>query len=111
MPENDQGFFLLEHLFLLKETLERATVAVLIDKVEIVGGFECLDEPDNILISEGGEDIDFVDGQLFQFRIALEGALGDNLNSILLLGFLMNGTIDLPVDSFADRLLQQVVLD
>ena len=50
LPEDDQCLVLLEYLFLLQVGLEGAAVAVLVDEVEVVGGFEGLDEPHDVLV-------------------------------------------------------------
>jgi len=46
----------------LEEGLEGATVAVLVNKVEVVGSFESLDEPDNILVLKSRQNVYLVDG-------------------------------------------------
>jgi hypothetical protein len=60
--EDDQCFLLPQRLLLLEEGLEGASVAVLIDEVEVVGRLEGLDEADDVLVLERGEDVDLVDG-------------------------------------------------
>jgi hypothetical protein len=62
LPENDQRLRLSQIFLLLEQRFKGTTVAVLIDEVEVVGSFEGLDEANNILVLEGTENIDFIDG-------------------------------------------------
>lgn len=111
LPKDNERLILLERLLLLKQGLESAAVAVLINKVKVVGRFQSLDESDDVLVLESGEDIDFVDGELFQFGVRLEGRLRNDLHCIVLLRFLVDGSKDLPVDSLPDGLLKQIILN
>jgi hypothetical protein len=52
-----------------------------------------------------GEDIDFVDGALLEFFILFELGYGDDLDGVLLLIVVVDGTINLTVDSGTDRLV------
>lgn len=53
----------------MKKRFKSASVTVFVDEVEVVGGFEGFDESDDILVFQGAEDIDLIDGKLFEFRI------------------------------------------
>lgn len=52
--------------------LQSASVAVFVDKVEVVGGFQSFHEPNDVLVLEGRKDIDFVDCQLLEFGVGFE---------------------------------------
>ena len=54
LSEDDQSLLLAEHLLFLQQGLKGTPVTVLVDKIEVVGSFEGLYEPDDILIFEGG---------------------------------------------------------
>ena len=62
LPEDNQSLLLTQHLLLLQQRLKSTPVAVLIDKIEVVGSFEGLYEPDYILIFEGRQNVDLVYG-------------------------------------------------
>ena len=111
LPENNEGFLLPEAFLFLEEGLERAAIAVLIHEVEVVGRFEGFDEANDVVVFERGEDVDLVDGQLFQFGIGLKGALRYHLHRVLQFRLLVQRPKDLAVDALADGLLQQVVLN
>ena len=65
LSKDDKCLMLGQTFLFLKHGFEGTSIAILIDEVEVVGSFECLDKPDYILIFEWGEDIDLVDGKLF----------------------------------------------
>lgn len=111
LPEDDECFLLPEGFLFLEEGLEGAAIAVLIYEVEVVGCFEGFDEANDVVVFEGGEDVDLVDGQLFQFGIGLKGALGDHFHRVLQFRLLVERPKDLAVYALADGLLQQVVLN
>jgi hypothetical protein len=50
LPENDQSLSFLQELFFLQQIFQSTLIAVFIDKIEVIRGFECLDKPDNVLV-------------------------------------------------------------
>jgi hypothetical protein len=63
--EDEQSVFLGKASLLFKNTFKCAPITVLVDKVEIIRGFEHVDVFDDVLmLLDIGEDIDFVDGAL-----------------------------------------------
>ena len=64
--EDEEGFFFLEGVFLPEEPLQSAAVAVLVDEVEVVLGFEHVVVGDDVFVFlDVGEDVNFVDGAFF----------------------------------------------
>jgi hypothetical protein len=50
----------------LEQLVKSASIAVLIDKIKVVGGFEHVDVFDDVGAGlQSGEDVDFIDGALF----------------------------------------------
>ena len=67
-----------------EESFKGASIAVLIDEVEVVRGFEHVDILDDMLIFfDIGEDVDFVDGAFFQFFVFLEASDFDDFDCVL----------------------------
>lgn len=63
LPEVDQTLFFREGSLFLHKFIEGASVAELVDEVEVVGSFEHVDVFDDVGAGlEGGEDVDLVDG-------------------------------------------------
>jgi hypothetical protein len=52
LPEDNEGLGFFEHLLLIDQTLKSTAVAVLVHKVEVVGGLQGLDEPDDVLVPQ-----------------------------------------------------------
>ena len=90
----------------MKKRFKSASVTVFVDEVEVVGGFEGFDESDDILVFQGAEDIDLIDGKLFEFRIWLERVFGDYFDCVLFFWLLMDSSEDLSVNTFSYWLLQ-----
>ena len=65
LSKDDKRLVFRQTFLFLKHGFEGTSIAVLINKVEVVGCFECLYKSDDILIFERGEDIDLIDGKLF----------------------------------------------
>ena len=63
-----------------------------------------------LIFFDVGEDIDLVDGAFLQFFILLETTNLDDLNCVLLVIVLVDGSIDLPVCALPDYLVQSVIL-
>ena len=63
--EVEEGFGFGEEFAFFEEGFDGAPIAVLVDEVEVVGSFEGFDELDDVVVFEGGEDVDFVDGEFF----------------------------------------------
>jgi hypothetical protein len=83
-----------------KKTFEGASIAVLVNKVKIIGCFKHVEIAYNMLISFNvGEDINFVDSALFQFFIFPELGDGYDFDGILFFIVIVDGAIDLAVDS------------
>lgn len=89
--------------------LKCSLVAELIDKVKVIGSLERFHKSHNVAMPDRPKDVDFVDGQLLELRIRSERSLGDDLDGESPLILLMGGAVDLPIDSLADGLVQQVV--
>jgi hypothetical protein len=63
--EVEENSLLGEGSLLLHEFIESSTVAVLIDEVEVVGGFEHIDVLDDVGAAlEGGKNVNFIDSAL-----------------------------------------------
>ena len=110
--EDQQGVFFLDVFFLPELGLEGASIAVLIDKVEVVGSFKHVDVLDDMLIFlDIGEDIDLVDRALLQFFVFLEAAHLDHLHRVLLVVVLVYRPVHLTVRTLPDYLVKRVILD
>lgn len=110
--EDQEGLPFGNDAILAEHALEGASVAVLVDEVEVVGRLEHVDILDYMLVLlDVGEDIDFVDGALLQFFVLFEPADLDDLDGVLLVIKLVDGPIDLAVGTLANDLVQSVVFD
>lgn len=66
LAEEEECSFFGEGSFLLHEFVHGSSIAVFVDKVEVVGGFEHVDVLDDVRAAlECGEDVDFVDSAFF----------------------------------------------
>ena len=111
LPKVDEGFLFGEDSLFLHEFVESTAVAVFIDEVEIISGFEHVDVLDNVgAVLESGEDVDLVDRALFQFGYLFELLGLDDLDGDLLLVDQVDGLVDLGVDPFSQLFLEFVVL-
>ena len=64
--EDEEGIGLREFSLLTQQVLKSASVAVLVDEVEVIGGFEHVEIFDDVGVGLNiGEDVDFVDSALF----------------------------------------------
>ena len=98
--------------FLAKHALESATVAELVDEVEVVWGFQHVDILNDVLVLfYVGEDVDFINCAFLKLLVFLEAPHLDHLNRILLVVILVNRPIHLTICSLPDYLVQRVVLD
>ena len=111
LPEEDEGLRFCEDFAFLEQAFDGAVIAEFVDEVEVIGGLEGFDELDDVLVFEGGEDVDLIDGELFEFGVGAEGGFGDDFDGVLEFGFLVDGAVDLAVDPLPHRLLQKIVLD
>jgi len=90
----------------LHEFVERAAVAVLVDEVEIVGGFEHVDVFDDIGAGlQRRKDIDLVDSALLKFGNLLELLRLHHLYRHLLLRHQVHRLVNLRVHSLPQLLL------
>ena len=64
--EDEEGIGFWEFTLLAQQVLKSASVAVLVDEVEVIGGFEHVEIFDDVGVGfDIGEDVDFVDSALF----------------------------------------------
>lgn len=64
--EDEEGLFFCDDPFFAEHAFEGASVAVLVDEVEVVGRFEHVDVLDDVLIFlDVGQDVDLVHRALF----------------------------------------------
>lgn len=110
--EDQECLFFWDDAILPEHSLERASVAVLVDEVEVVGGLEHVDVLDDVLVLlDVGEDVDFIDGALLQLFVLLEAPHLDHLHRVLLVVVLVDRPEHLPVRTLPDYLIQRVVFD
>lgn len=111
LSEKKQGFFFLKRALFLHEFVHGTSVAVLVDKIEIIGSFEHIDVLDNIrTVLQVGQYVDLIDGALLQFGNFPELFGLDDLNGHLLFGDHMHSFVDLRVDPLSQLFFQLVVL-
>lgn len=83
--EDEQRLFLGNYPVLPQHAFQGASVAVLVDEVEIVGGFEHINVLDNVLVLLYiGQNVDLINSAFFQFLVLLESPDFDDLNGIFL---------------------------
>jgi hypothetical protein len=112
LPEDEQGLFLFEHIVFSEESLESAAIAVLVDEVEVVLGLEHVEVGDDVLVLlDICQNVDLIDRALLQLFVGLELFDLDDLDGVLLVVQLVGRSVNLPVGSFSDDLVQSVVLD
>ena len=110
--ENEKGLFFGYDSVLAEHALEGASVAVLVDEVEVVGGFEHVDVLDDVLIFlYVREDVDLVNGTLLQLFVFLEPPHLDDFDGVLLVVEFVDGPEDLSVGPLSDDLVKGVVLN
>jgi len=86
----------------LHQFIKSASVAELVDKVEVIGGLEHVDVFDDVGAGlEGREDVDLVDGAFLQLGDLSEFLGLDNFNCDFLLGDHVDCLIHLGVDSLS----------
>ena len=96
--EDKEGFLFGNYPLLAEDALERSTVAVLIDEVEVVRSFEHVDILDNVLVLFNiRQDVDLVDRALFQFLVLFEPPDLDHLDCVLLVVEFVDCSVDLSV--------------
>jgi hypothetical protein len=111
LPEEIKCSLFREGTFLLHEFIHSAAVAILIDKVEIIGSFEHVDVLDDVgTVLEGGKNVDFVDRAFLEFGDLFEFFSLNHLYCNLLLGHQMNCFVHFGVNSLPQMLLKLVVL-
>jgi hypothetical protein len=112
LAEVNQTLFLRQWAFFLEQFVEGASVAELVDEVEVVGCFEHVDVLDDVGAGlKGRQDVDLVDGAFLEFGDFSELFGLDDLDGDLLLGDHVDGFIDLGIDSLAELLFELVVLN
>ena len=110
--EIKQRSFLRKGTLLLHETVQSATVAVLIDEVVIIGSLEHIDVFDDKWTRlERGEDIDFVDSAFLEFGDLFELFCLNHLDGHFLLGDQVNRLVNLRIHALSQLLFQLVILD
>lgn len=102
--EDEQSIGFWEFDLLGEEILEGTTVAVLIDKVEIVGCFEHVVVLDDIGVAfYVGEDVDLVDCALLQLLILFKFIDGDHLYRVFFFVVVVYGSIYFTIHARSDR--------
>jgi hypothetical protein len=91
--------------------VEGASVAELVEEVEVVDGLEDLNEADDVRGVDAREHLDLVEGALLQLRVLLEAPDVDHLRSHLAASAPVDSAVDLAVLSLSDLLVQRVVLN
>lgn len=102
--EDEQSIGFWELDLLGEEVLEGATVAVLIDKVEIVGCFEHVVVLDDIGVAfYVGEDVDLVDRALLELLILFKFIDGDHLYRVFFFVVVVYRSIYFAIHARSDR--------
>ena len=102
MPKVDETLFFGEGSLFLHKFIKSASVAELIDEVEVVGSFKHIDVFDDVGAGlEGGEDVDLVDGTFLQLGDLSEFLGLDNLDGHFLFGYHVNCLVNFGVDSLS----------
>lgn len=99
------------HPHLLDLLLQSPFVAELVEEVEVVGGFEDLDEPDYVGAADFAQDLDLVKSALLEFPVLFEFVDVDDFDGYGSVGVGVDASVDLAVLAFADLLVDCVVLD
>jgi len=110
--EDEKSLFFWNNPILPEHAFEGAAVAVLVDKVEVVGRFEHIDVLDDVFVFfDIGENINFVDCAFLEFLVLLETPHLDDFDCVLLVVVLVYGPVDLTVCSLSDYFVEGVVLN
>lgn len=110
--EDQQCLFLGDDAILPEYAFQGATVAVLVNKVKVVGCLEHVDVLDDMLMLLNiGEDVDLIDRALLQLLILFEATHLDHLHCVLLVVVFVDGPEDLAVCALPDDLVKRVVFD
>lgn len=98
--------------FLFEQFLESATVAKLIDEVEVISSLEHIEVLDNVRTGlQIRQDVDFVVSALLELGVLLELLSFDHLHGYFLLVLDVDGLVDGGVHASSYLALQRVVLD
>jgi hypothetical protein len=112
LSEEIECLFFGEGAFLLHEFIHGATIAELVDEVEVVGGFEHVDVLHDVgTVLQVGEDVDLVNCAFLQLRNLPELLRLHHLYRHLLLRPQMHRLVYLCVHALSQLLLQLVVFD
>lgn len=91
--------------------IERASVAELIEEVEIIDSLKYLDEADDIGAFDAREHLDFVEGALLQFGVFSEATYVDYFGCYFATSTAIYSSVDLAVLALTDLFVKSVVLD
>ena len=109
--EDEKRVWLRELALLGEEILESASIAKLVDKVEVIGSFEHVVVLDDVSVClDVGQDVDLVHSTLLQLLILFELVYGYHLDSVFFFVRVVDGPVDFAVDTRADLLIKDVVL-
>ena len=112
LSEHHESLPLTETLFLAESSFEGASVAELIHKVEVIGGFQHVDVLDYVLVLLNVcQDVYLVHSTFLQFFVLLKSAHLNYFHRVLLVVILVDGAVDLSVGSLSDDLVESVVLN
>lgn len=110
--EDEEGLLFGNDPLLAENALKRASVAVLVDEVEVVGRLEHVDVLDDVLVLlDVRQNVDLVDRALLQLLVLFEPTHLDHLDRVLLVVQLVDSPVHLSVGALPDYLVKGVVLD
>jgi len=110
--EDEESLFFRDDSIFPENAFEGASVAVLVDKVEVVGSLEHVDILDDMLVFLNvGQNINLVDRAFLQLLILFEPPHLNDLNRVLLIVQFVDRPVDLAVSPLSDYLVQCVVLN
>ena len=110
--KDKQTLFLRQTFLFSEPTLKCASIAKLVDKVEIVGCFEHVYVLDDVFVLlDVCQDVDLIHSALFKLLVFFESAHLNDLHRVLLVVIFVDGSIDLAIGSLPNDFVKSVVLN
>ena len=110
--KNQQGSSLIKGMLFSKHSFQSSSIAVFINKVEIILGFKHIKVSDDMFVLLNiCQDINFMDCAFLEFFVCQKFPDFDHLDSILFIVNFIDCSIDFAIGALSNNLIQSVVFD
>lgn len=94
------------------DLIQSSSIAKLVNKIEIVSSFEHIEVSNDVLIDLNiGENVYLIDRAFFQFFVLSKLRDWNHFNRVLFLVFVIDSSVDFPINARTYLLVKRVVLD